>query len=65
MDVTFKDLGESTVTVDSGAEESVCPWEWGHQFPVREPDRRMNFRNASGGIIQHYGSRDVQVTSPF
>eukprot|EP00973_Karenia_brevis_P009006 1219967-Karenia_brevis.AAC.1 len=27
--------GKTEVTVDSGAEESVCPWEWGQQFGCR------------------------------
>ena len=65
MDVTFRDGEESSITVDSGAEESVCPWEWGEPFGIKEGGRRMNFRNASGGIIEHYGSRDVFVSSPF
>ena len=65
MDVTFRDGGEAAITVDSGAEESVCPWGWGEQFGIRQAERQMNFRNATGGIIQHYGSRDVVVASPF
>ena len=58
--------GEDTeIVVDSGAEESVCPLEWGSQFGIREADRWMKFKNASGGEIRHYGHRDVFVTSPF
>ena len=64
MDVEFADGSRGTITVDSGAEESVCPWDWGSQFPVREGPKRK-FRNASGGIIPHWGSREVVVKTPF
>ena len=65
MEVCFVGGGRTEITVDSGAEENVCPWDWGSQFTTRQVDRRMNFRNASGGYIEHYGQRDVLVTSPF
>ena len=51
------------VTVDSAADESVCPAEWGEHFglkPVAEDDQQP-FVNASGGRINHYGSRRVVV----
>ena len=51
------------VTVDSAADESVCPAEWGEQFgltPVTDEDQQP-FVNASGGKINHYGSRRVVV----
>ena len=50
---------------DDRAEESGCPWEWGEEFRVVESAKPMNFRNASGGTITHWGHRDVCVTSPF
>ena len=53
------------VTVDSAAEESVCPAAWGRQFgldPV-PPDQRMTFVNASGGRIEHHGARKVIVNA--
>ena len=54
------------ITIDSGAEESVCPWNWGHEiFGTREASQWMVFRNADGGNIEHYGSRDVKVVSTF
>ena len=65
MEVQFVDGEKTEITVDSGAEENVCPWNWGSQFEVLEADRWMNFRNASGGRIEHYGKRNVVVTSPF
>ena len=65
MEVQFVGGEKTEITVDSGAEENVCPWEWGSQFDTKEADRWMNFRNASGGRIEHWGKRDVFVTSPF
>ena len=66
MDVSFVGGTKTAITVDSGAEESVCPWNWGHEFfGTRHADQWMTFRNANGGEIQHYGSRDVKVVSTF
>ena len=36
------------ITVDSAAEESVCPHAWGKQFGLREVGEKMNLVNASG-----------------
>ena len=47
------------ITIDSAAEESVCPKEWGGAFPLKEPKKRMNFKTASGQDMQHYGERVV------
>ncbi len=56
--------GEKTeTTVDSGAEESVCPWEWGSQFGTSAAGVWMTFRDAQGGEIEHYGQGDVKVLS--
>jgi hypothetical protein len=65
MEVCFVGGGRTEITVDSGAEESVCPWGWGSQFETKHVDKLMNFKNASGGFIEHYGKRDVHVVSPF
>ena len=65
LDVCFLGGKKTSITVDSGAEENVCPWEWGEQFRVSENCTRMQFRNASGGTIEHFGQRDVVVESPF
>ena len=53
------------VIVDSGAEESVCPKDWGSQFGLKQAVHPMRFKNASGGVISHYGEREVLVTAPF
>ena len=65
MDVRFVGRGSTEITVDSGAEESVCPWNWGSQFAIKPASKWMAFRNASGGNINHYGTREVMVVSPF
>ena len=51
------------ITVDSAADESVCPRSWAEQFGLKpvEPGKELKLVNASGGKIQHWGSRRVQV----
>ena len=49
MEVKCVGGGPTWITVDSGAEESVCPWEWGAQFGVYAADSWMSFKDAQGG----------------
>ena len=65
MSVRFVGGEKTEITVDSGAEENVCPWEWGKQFKMVDANSWTHFRDASGGTIAHHGRRDVQVQSPF
>ena len=37
----------------------------GSQFEMSPVDNWMSFRDASGNPIEHYGKRDVLVTSTF
>ena len=55
-------MTKGEIVVDSGAAESVCPWEWAGQFPVKAVprDRQRNFLNASGGQMGHYGEKRVR-----
>ena len=40
--------------------------DWGEKlFGTKEAANWMIFRNASGGIIPHWGTRDIRVTSLF
>ena len=59
----WESLGKETVTIDSGAEESVCPMEWGAEFGMKAvaPGREMRMVSAGGGEMRHYGSRKVQI----
>ena len=65
MEVNFVGGDKTWITVDSGAEENVCPYEWGSQFEMKDADHWMAFRDASGRTIPHYGKREVLVVSPF
>ena len=63
MDVSFIGGAKGRITVDSGAEENVCPVDWGHKFRVNERVPEIKFRGADGNLIQHHGERLVVVTS--
>ena len=65
FDVKFPKGEKTAITVDSGAEESVCPMEWGKEFGLSRPDQRLNLINASGNNISHYGQRKVKVEALF
>ena len=54
MQVAFRNGKQTEITVDSGAEENVCPWAWGEEFGIAEAPRRL-----------HWGQRDVVVNSLF
>lgn len=51
------------ITVDSAAEESVCPRGWADQFGLHPVTKGQELKlvNASGGKIHHYGSRKVAI----
>ena len=55
--------GVTEITVDSVADESVCPLKWAEQFGMQpiEPGKELRLVNASGGKIAHWGSRRVRV----
>jgi hypothetical protein len=44
--------------VDSGAEVSVCPPEWGEHFGLIK-DHKMKLNTASGAAIPYHGSREA------
>jgi hypothetical protein len=53
----WRRFGIGEITVDSAAEESVCPKEWCQEFGTRTPSKWLKFVNASGGQMGHYGER--------
>ena len=57
----WKEAGTAEITIDSAADESVCPWDWGKAFRTKEVAemKKMRFRNASGGKMEHYGEKRV------
>ena len=63
MDMNLVGGGKGEITVYSGAEESVCPKDWGNRFRVNEDVPKLKFRGADGSLIRHHGERTVVVTS--
>ena len=61
----FEVIGQETITIDSGAEESVCPLGWGEGFGLNlvQPGKEMRMINAGGGVMPHFGSRKVQFAA--
>ena len=64
LDIAFVGGNMTEVTVDSGAEENVCPKECGDQFKI-DSAPALYLRDASGNEIRHWGQRDVLATSSF
>jgi predicted aspartyl protease len=64
MEVCFLNGEETTIVVDSGAEENVCPHWWGDQFGLEEASRPLFLRSA-GGQHMHWGQREVLLTATF
>ena len=52
---------EEEIVVDSGAAESACLWDWASEFTIKEVawNQKWNFRNASGGRMEHHGEEQV------
>ena len=65
VDVAFTGGRKTEITVDSGAEENVCRWEWGEEFGINQATKRLVFRGANGAWIGHYGERKMFVYSPL
>ena len=67
VDDKFEKCGSGEITIDSAAEESVCPRVWADCFPADEVKKgeEMKLVNASGGKIEHYGSKRVWFKMPF
>jgi hypothetical protein len=53
----WRKIGAGEITIDSAAEESVCPKEWAKEFGTKEVEKKLKFVNASGGVMGHYGER--------
>jgi hypothetical protein len=60
VELEWKKLGLEDITIDSAAEESVCPKNWAVAFGTKPAERRMRFINASGGEMGHYGERTAK-----
>ena len=55
-------MGKGYITIDSAAEESVCPEGWCEAVGTKEVSEvnKLNLVNASGKKIEHYGEREVR-----
>jgi len=57
----WSSLGRGEITVDSAAEESVCPKGWGGAYELKPvTGKKIRFKNASGGEMGHFGSKEVK-----
>ena len=56
----WRRIGLGEITIDSAAEESVCPREWCKEFGTKDPEKWLKFVNASGGAMGHYGERTAK-----
>ena len=56
----WRKIGQGEITIDSAAEESVCPKDWCKEFGTRNPEKWLKFVNASGGVMGHYGERTAK-----
>ena len=59
----WKTVGPGEITVDSTAEESACPKNWGQVYKTKEPEKWLKFMNASGGRMGHYGAKEATFTT--
>ena len=64
LHVDFENGKQTAITIGSGAEDSVCPRDWGAEFGITE-GKKIMFKDASGNIIPHFGQRRVKVVAPF
>ena len=62
---SWQPVGTAEITIDSAADESVCPKDWMKAFHTKwVPDeKKMRFRNASGGRMEHYGEKKVDFVA--
>ena len=49
VEAGWRKIGADEITIDSAAEESVCPRDWAVEFGKRASGRKMRIINASGG----------------
>ena len=57
----WKSVGPAEIVIDSAADESVCPKDWGKAFRTKAipEDEKIKLRSANGGRIDHYGEKVV------
>lgn len=64
VDVNMVGTGQpAEIWVDSAAEESVCPQDFGREFGLSKAESQIKLVNASGGKIEHFGGRRIKVVA--
>ena len=64
VDVNMVGTGEAAeIWVDSAAEESVCPQDFGMEFGMTKAGTAVRLVNASGGRIEHFGGRRIKAVA--
>ena len=60
-DEAWKSVGPAEIVIDSAADESVCPKEWGKAFRTKAipENEKIKLRSANGGKIEHFGEKVV------
>ena len=51
MQVQLSNGERADITVDSGAEENVCPYEFGEYFGLQIPKQWLSLRTATGAVV--------------
>ena len=64
VDVNMVGTGQAAeIWVDSAAEESVCPKDFGTEFGMTKAETEVRLVNASGGKIEHFGGRRIKAVA--
>ena len=64
VDVNMVGTGQAAeIWVDSVAEESVCPQDFGVEFGLSKAETQVKLVNASGGKIEHFGGRRIKAVA--
>ena len=64
VDVNMVGTGQAAeIWVDSAAEESVCPRDFGMEFGMTKAETAVMLVNASGGKIEHFGGRRIKAVA--
>jgi hypothetical protein len=67
IDVVTENGRKEEITIDSAAEESVCPERWAESCGIErvEEGKELGLCGANGSKINHFGKRNVVFESVF
>ena len=60
IDVVTENGKKEEITIDSAAEESVCPERWAESCGIErvEKGRELGLCGANGSVINHFGKKE-------